>query len=191
MKIYFDGCSYTEGDELNEPENTRYSKIVADKKNSIEYNFALSSGSNRRIVRNLIEKDLSQYDIFIIQLTKTPRTEYYDGFKWIKVKNRNQIQRSKSVATFKKDNFSIGSKGLPHHVIEFWREYYTEIYHEKYGIIDKKICYHAIKNLLYGKRYLLLDIDQCRDMVGENRATGGHPNEKGHEIIAQYILDNI
>ena len=176
MKIYFDGCSYTEGDELNEPENTRYSKIVADKMNSIDYNFALSSGSNRRIVRNLIEKDLSQYDIFIIQLTKILRTEYYNGDEWIKIKNPVR------------SNGKLRSS-LQHPL--FWKEYYTEIYHEKYGMIDKKICYHAIKNLLYGKRYLLLDIDQCRDMVGENRATGGHPNEKGHEIIAQYILDNI
>jgi hypothetical protein len=174
MKIYFDGCSVTKGDELNEPENTRYSKIVADKMNSIDYNFALSSGSNRRIVRNLIEKDLSQYDIFIIQFTKDLRTEYYDGSKWMRIKNAQTWNRSK-----------YGEHPL------FWKEYYTEIYHEKYGMIDKKICYHAIKNLLYGKRYLLLDIDQCRDMVGENRATGGHPNEKGHEIIAQYILDNI
>ena len=102
------------------------------------------------------------------------RTEYYDGSKWMRIKNAQTWNRRK-----------YGEHPL------FWKEYYTEIYHEKYGMIDKKICYHAIKNLLYGKRYLLLDIDQCRDMVGENRATGGHPNEKGHEIIAQYILDNI
>ena len=86
MKIYFDGCSYTRGDELSDPEKTRFSKIIANKLNSIDYNFAISGGSNRRIARNLLEKDLSQYDIFIIQFTKILRTEYYNGVRWIKVK---------------------------------------------------------------------------------------------------------
>tara|TARA_B100000927_G_C16406711_1_gene445625 strand:- start:390 stop:935 length:546 start_codon:yes stop_codon:yes gene_type:complete len=181
MKIYFDGCSYTRGDELSDPEKTRFSKIIANKLNSIDYNFAISGGSNRRIARNLLEKDLSQYDIFIIQFTKILRTEYYNGVRWIKVK----------YPEFKNNKFRMGGKGLPHHVIEFWKEYYNRYYHDMYGETDKKICYHAIKNLLHGKKYLMLDIDQLKDMVGDNRAIGGHPDKKGHEIIAQYILDNI
>ena len=34
------------------------------------------------------------------------------------------------------------------------------IYHEKYGVVDREICHHAILNLLNGKKYFILDIDQ-------------------------------
>tara|TARA_B100000965_G_scaffold278214_1_gene236015 strand:+ start:560 stop:1066 length:507 start_codon:yes stop_codon:yes gene_type:complete len=168
MKIYFDGCSYTYGGELYDPKETRYSKIIANKLSAIDYNFARIGGSNRRIVRNLIEKDLSQYNIFIIQLTKKVRTEYYDGTDWIGIKYPDRMGMNK-----------------------FWEEYYRDIYHDKYGTIDKEICYHAIMNLLDGKKYFILDIDQCKKLAENNLAQGGHPNEKGHEIIANYILDNI
>ena len=45
MKIYFDGCSNTVGDELRDRKKTRYSKIIADKLGGIDYNFARSGGS--------------------------------------------------------------------------------------------------------------------------------------------------
>ena len=175
MKIYFDGCSFTVGDELQYRKKNRYSRIIADKLGAIDCNFARSGGSNRRIVRNLIEKELSSYDMFIIQLTKNIRTEYYDGTDWIRIKYPVKYETGE---------FRGGMN-------KFWDEYYNNIYHEKYGVVDREICHHAILNLLNGKKYFILDIDQCRKIAGSNRANGGHPNEKGHEFIAKYILDNV
>ncbi len=175
MKIYFDGSSMTYGDELRKKES-RYSALIADKLGAEDHNFARSAGSNRRIVRNLIEKDLSLYDMFVIQLTaKKARTEFYNGTDWIRVKYPVKNNSNK---------FWGGMN-------EFWEEYYRNIYHDEFGRIDREICYHAIMNLLHGKKYLILDEDQCMKLAGSNRASDGHPNEKGHELIAKYVLDNI
>ena len=174
MKIYIDGCSGTYGAGLQNKEETRYSKILANKLGAEEYNFARNGGSNRRLVRNLIEKDLSSYDLFIIQLTKNIRTEYYNGDDWIRVKYPVKNNSNK---------FWGGMN-------EFWEEYYRNIYHDEFGRIDREICYHAIMNLLHGKKYLILDVVELRKLVGDNRAKCGHPNEVGHMIIAEDILKN-
>ena len=77
MKIYFDGCSNTAGSELKDAKKTRFSKLVCDHFNAEEYNIGLFSGSDRRMARNLLEHDLSQYDMFVIQLTQKARSEYW------------------------------------------------------------------------------------------------------------------
>ena len=173
MKIYFDGCSYTHGAELQNPEETRYSRILANKLGAEEYNFAINGGSNRRLVRNLIEKDLSSYDLFIIQLTKNIRTEYYNGNEWIRIKYPVKYMNSEKY-----------KKGMN----EFWEEYYETYYHEAYGRIDREICCHAIMNILHGRNYIFLDIDEIRKLVGKNKARNGHPNQVGHIVIAKDIL---
>ena len=55
MKILFHGCSITWGDELEDRENERYSKLVSDKFDTKENNIALCGNSNDRIVRETIE----------------------------------------------------------------------------------------------------------------------------------------
>ena len=46
MKIYFDGCSWTEGAELSQPQEERYSKLICDKLGAEETNLALGGGGN-------------------------------------------------------------------------------------------------------------------------------------------------
>ena len=54
MKIYFDGCSWTEGAELKDPHQSRYSKIICDKLGAEEYNISKSGAGNDRMVRQLL-----------------------------------------------------------------------------------------------------------------------------------------
>ena len=182
MKIYFDGCSFTVGNELIDHVKTRFSKLISNELNAKEYNFAKAGGSNRRIVRNLIEKDLSPYDMFIIQFTKNNRTEYYDGIDWVRIKYPVRYQSTNGMKI--KGEF----RGR---MDEFWEKYYETYYHDIYGMMDREICYNAVINLIRGKKYFIFDIDQCIEVMGDNKAEGSHPNEKGHELIAKYILDNI
>ena len=84
MKIYFDGCAKTGGYGLL-PDAVRYSKLLCDKLGAEEYNIAQRCGNNRRIVRNLLEHDLSKFDLFVIQMTKRRRFEFFDGNKWISI----------------------------------------------------------------------------------------------------------
>ena len=59
MKFYFDGCSHTWGAELAEPEVSRYSRLVSDHFGAEEYNIARRGGSDKRVLRKLLETDLS------------------------------------------------------------------------------------------------------------------------------------
>ena len=51
---------------------------MCEKLGAEEYNIAQRCGNNRRIVRNLLEHDLSKFDLFVIQMTKRKRFEYFD-----------------------------------------------------------------------------------------------------------------
>ena len=70
MKIYFDGCSWTKGAELENPEEERYSKLICNHLGAEETNLSMSGGSNDRIVRQLlVEINIEEYDLAIIQMT--------------------------------------------------------------------------------------------------------------------------
>ena len=63
MRIYFDGCSWTKGEELENQEKERYSKLICDELGAEETNLAIKGGSNDRIVRNLlVENQIEQFD---------------------------------------------------------------------------------------------------------------------------------
>ena len=51
MKIYFDGCSWTKGEELENQEEERFSKLICDELGAEETNLAINGGSNDRIIR--------------------------------------------------------------------------------------------------------------------------------------------
>ena len=91
MKIYFDGCSWTWGSELENNEEERYSRLICNELGAEECNYAKRGGSNDRIIRNLMtENDIEKYDLAIIQMTYPARTEYLklqqlEKDKWKKV----------------------------------------------------------------------------------------------------------
>ena len=84
MKILFHGCSITWGDELEDRENERYSKLVSDKFDTKENNIALCGNSNDRIVRETIEYlQTSKVDVVVMQFTVHSRIEWFDKDGWI------------------------------------------------------------------------------------------------------------
>ena len=99
MKIYFDGCAKTGGfSRTGDRADERYPKLLCKKLNAEEYNLANRNGNNRRIIRNLLEHDLSQFDLFIIQMTKRNRFEYFDKKtrNWVSVgRFANYLQKSR------------------------------------------------------------------------------------------------
>lgn len=53
--FYFNGCSFTYGEELKDPGSSRFSRLVSDHFNETEINEALCGGSNWRIARKFTE----------------------------------------------------------------------------------------------------------------------------------------
>ena len=173
MKIYVDGCSYTYGGELKDPEKTRYSTLLGNKIGAEVCNVAQGGASNARIVRNLlVENDITKYDLAIIQLTFPERLEYYDPHRIRKLKNNefeykpglimvgkkkgwtNITIHSATDESFDWENGDFGDekigeelrKGVRPINKQFWTQYYKSIYQEEYGRAYEQIAYTTIKN---------------------------------------------
>ena len=184
MKIYFDGCSHTWGSELIDL-NSRYSNIICNHFGAEEYNIAERGGSDKRMVRNLLEHDITQYDMIVIQMTGKNRTEYYnDGWKKV---NWNTI--------FYKVDFK-GKDSIPKEINKTWYDYYTLIHTEELADSNQLIYYTIIKGLIEHKPHVIIGIDNSDKLPLDfsyqknnlPRRGGGHPSEKGHKIIANDVI---
>lgn len=212
MKIYFDGCSNTWGAELQNPQQSRYSKLVCDYFGAEEYNIALRGGSNMRLARNILDHDLSEYDMFVIQFTHKVRGEWYDNVnnRWLKIEREpkdfdKNDERKKSIK-------------------QAWKLYHKEIYTDELGSLNSRIYYNLIKHMLKDKPLVTLGIEfkydfsfgtknidtigvpvDLRYKTGEPKKFMGkyldshsgkrlprfpyaHPNEEGHKIIAEDVI---
>ena len=204
MKIYYDGCSWTWGAEL-EDKDKRYSKIMSNHYKAEEYNIAERGGCNRRIVRNILDHNIDDFDLFVIQMTMQSRTEWYD----------------EDEKKFKAVKASLPSY-LSDEERKYWHAYYEKIYHKKYGITDEKIYYNLLREILRDKKHTIVtcaresfvpfDMDISLDLYDNKKrhaihkqwgdrppyprlknylTTGNHPNELGHKIIAQMLTNYL
>lgn len=77
MKLYFNGCSNTFGDELDHPELEAYPTLIAQHYQADFKNDAIQGGSNDRIWFRTIQH-IDQFDKFYIQWTHPSRFTLYD-----------------------------------------------------------------------------------------------------------------
>ena len=197
MKIYFDGCSWTKGEELENQEEERYSKLICDELGAEETNLAIKGGSNDRIVRNLlVENQIEQYDLAIIQMTLPVRTEYYTD-KWIRVNPKQNY--SEWLHGEGGDIRRLGEKFGYHS--DFWKYWYMNITNKKFFDVKEKIHYETIKSYCKTKGVPLiicsintwskLKFDFVLTVDNNTKCKMGHPNKLGHQLIAEAMLDKI
>lgn len=76
MKLYFNGCSFTYGDELSDQFNSSWPAVVARQLKTNFVNDAVSGGTNERTVYKTLQR-VGDYDYYIIAWTSYSRfTEY-------------------------------------------------------------------------------------------------------------------
>ncbi len=205
MKIYFDGDSWTKGNDLNEEHrlSIRFSALVSKALGAEEYNISRSGRSNHRIVRHLlIENNISQYDLAIIQMTFPNRTEYFDS----RVKPgrtgdilfTNSKSPSKNIQVGKWRSVSITDTNKLENYRDFWKQYYKEIYSETYSETYEQIFATTIRDhckvnnvklLLLSNNYnTKIDFDLQLQVPRYPQGEKFHPTEKGHRLIADDIL---
>ena len=185
MKIYFDGCSWTWGGELEDNESDRFSAIVSKELGAEEHNFSRPMSSNDRILRQLVyDNDISEYDLAIIQMSYPSRTEYHDKRKerfqniginitplWRdiaqnKTWNAAPLGRLKGTIDWshpeKKDR-KMGPKWWTDEDRQFWYHYYADVYTDHYGHVKEKIIYQLIKDhcKVNNVPLLLMTINNC------------------------------
>lgn len=201
MKIYFDGGSIPYGADLKDNVNSRFSKLVCDNLKAEEYNIAKRNGGCRRVVRNLIDHDLSKYDMFVIDMPPLTRTEYYSKKKqWITV-NYNAMRFA--------ERSEIEIKNS-------WIDFVKHIYSDKMGQQEQVMHYTIVKGLLTNKPHITLGFDQSvsngvivpvdikytmvsklKQFMGRSlrvdnnipKGYRGHPSEEGHRYVAEDIIE--
>jgi len=211
--LLFNGCSWTKGYGLDElglvEEDFRFSGVIAQKTNKTVCNISRSGSSNDAICRKTIkwfEDEGNTCDHAIIQWTFKTR------FEWIDENN--------NPCSFLPPKEVSKAKRQPKpHVQESLRAYYENVYTDPLGFANlyKNMSfletYFAMKNQSYSfvriaHRKEMTNKDfhwksLVKDLYPQNLLTllGGwyneeiffdaHPNAKGHEIIADYIINNF
>ena len=211
MKIYFDGGSWCWGSELEDPTQSRYSKIICDHYGIDEYNISKRGACNSRLTRQLLvdHKNIKEFDLVIIQLTYPQRQEYYDKEKKKFVNNRNWVDVAR---------IPIEELRIPHlrrwnpdrrkailenteldPVDKVWLDYYKYVYEDEYGDAYEDMHATAIRSYCKAnnvplilatiknkrKSKLVYDI-YCGDVP---RHSKGHPTKEGHAIHAKQMID--
>jgi hypothetical protein len=77
MKFYFNGCSFTYGDELNNPDDSAWPVLVSRYYDRDFLNDATSGGTNQRTVYRTI-LNIEQFDFFVIVWTDYSRFTLYN-----------------------------------------------------------------------------------------------------------------
>lgn len=205
MKIYFDGTSWTAGGCLENPSEMRFSKIICDHYGAEEYNISTMGGSNRCVARNILDHNFDEYDIVMIQMVNHSRTEWYDEnqkkFRQVKTSIPNSF--SDELRTF----WSTYYEEIYHKEYGISDE---KIYYNLFRKIlqDKK---HMIFTCAR-ESFVPFDMDISLDLYDNKKrhaihnqwgdkppyprlknylTTGNHPNELGHKIIAQMLINFI
>ena len=202
--ILFDGCSWTWGDELENREEKRFSTLVAKKglmsKDIIRdhANIGQCGKSNDGILRTTIDFcEKNEVDIAVIQFTLISRREimretenkYYHinphgkddrSIEYYK----NLHTRQDDCANYYKNKFILEqyfkSKQIKYYFVDLTKPKDALDFQNSswYEICDKKPVI-SLKSVIGRMR-----------MNPENYVTG-HPNEKGHKLIADHIYENI
>lgn len=76
MKLYFNGCSHTWGDDLKDPATQSWPAVLSRRLNCEFLNDSVSGGTNDRIVYRTI-KNIQNFDKFYIAWTYTSRFTQY------------------------------------------------------------------------------------------------------------------
>ena len=200
MKIYFDGDSFTYGKRLVDPLKSRFSKLVADHLGAEECNYSIGGASNQRIQRQLfIDHKIEEYDLAIIQMTFRSRCEYYD-----QTKRKFTLVNNALVRKYEGQKKFITEAHRP-----FWKEYYEQIYNDRFGRLQERIIHTTIRDhcKVKGVPLILMTNDETstcqydysmawktfpKDMItNDSHLPGGHPNEAGHMLICKHILDIV
>lgn len=201
MKIYFDGCSWTRGAELEKDTEERYSKLLCDHYNAEETNLAFDGKSNDAIIRELY-LDQPEPDLAVIQMTFPLRTEFYDANikKWFTI-NVSPSYKSWKVEKSEENVKNSLSDMRKQKLQDFWVSYYVDIVSNDYFVMKEKMQMEQIKTYFSNKNIplVLMTINHATtyefDLNLSKRpyphAPKNHPTKEGHQMIKDDILNIV
>ena len=202
--ILFDGCSYTYGDELENPEKDAFPHLVArmglmDGAAPRSYiSIGTCGKSNDGILRNTLDFcEKYPVSIAVIQFTIFSRREVkkYGVNEYFHITAENNDEGSleyykhfqnvdDDVANYHKNKFLLenyfNKKNIRYFFLNLEKRKFMKGYTpSSWSHMVNKEPVITMKDILGGKRW-----------HPENYVTG-HPNKQGHELIAKCVYENI
>ena len=209
--MLFDGCSWTYGSELEGPDEDhdkrkkeRWSNLVSDHFESDHVNLGEGGKSNDGILRTTIEYcENHKVDFAVIQFTKNNRREILTPRKG-KNKYRRVLGSSTDevnqyylkhlstddddVANYYKNKFLLEHyfkvNNIPYFFTMLTRKNELQIKGKptSWQLMSDSKPVTCLYNVLEG------DLSNYYYRIPQN---GGHPNEKGHRKIADFLIKNV
>ena len=203
--ILFDGCSYTYGDELENPEKDAYPHLVARMglMEGAAPRSYISIGecgkSNDGILRTTLEFcEKNPVSIAVIQFTKISRREVMRPWRINKYWNVHPNNEDDLSIEYYKNIQTLNDDVANYHKNKFLLENYFNKKNIRYFFLnlEKRKFMRGYTPSSWSHMVNKEPVIHIKDILGgqrwhpENYVTG-HPNKRGHEIIAKCVYENI
>ncbi len=208
--MFFVGCSFTMGTELENPEKERFSSLVADRFQVDHLNRAEAGLSNDGILRKTIKYcEKGRVDFAVIQLTKYSRREILDIRKplpeqspYFRLNVSNPKKAVKEyfaklstseddIANFYKNKFLLefylNAKKIPYYFLQLSD---PSIKYTNYGHFFRS-SWQKLTDTPVECIYNILEGDEFSGSPFYTSSERPHPNALGHRKIADHIIENL
>lgn len=201
MRIFCNGCSWTTGAELKDPEKSRYSTLLGQMLGAEVTNISKIGTSLHRLLRSTYERcDPTKYDIAVLQFTFPARTEYY--VPGMSGNRQGSFMRTLPYVT-SATNMDHVRKDLNNEQehLNYQKSYYKTAYTIEMSQTFEFMVFQALQD--HFARYdiplvtmtlnneSVLPFDLRINTSDIPREKDEHPNELGHRIIAKKIKSVI
>lgn len=184
MRLYFNGCSFTFGDELTNPEKNAYPVLVAHELNSTFLNDAVSGGTNQRTVYKTIQ-EIDNFDVFFIAWTSYSRFTEYNPVDNFEINFNPNLNLNASLHY--SNDLKINYSKYKNYGELYYKHWYNELYEFKKWLQEIILLQSFLDS--QGKKYMMINT------VDNNLSSWLQPKNKFLKSIKHLIdffdyLDN-
>ena len=147
MRIYACGCSFTYGDELNDPATHSWPAMLATELQASINNKAVGGGTNARTIYHTIKNIKDNYDLYLIAWSSYSRYTFY------KSDDNYEINFSPSLNTATHLSGTICGKIYKNWGNDLYKYWYNELFAFKLWL--QQII--QLQQILKDKKYLMLN----------------------------------
>lgn len=206
MKIVFAGCSFTWGDELENPEEQRFSRLVCNKLQTEEVNVSRCGASNDLLFHKFLKFSTTcgKPDVAVIQWTNRNRWQMWDDDKddWETLNVNKKYKLQWNAVRYYRHVYTD-----QHGIESYWKNVYLAEQYCKDN--DIKLIMLNMKDLKPKVDYVSPYQSLCKSKIHHIKAgilpkpkhktpewyeywmENMHPSPKGHQMIADYIINNF
>lgn len=175
MKLYFNGCSHTAGDDLLEPNKTAWPAVLSNSLGCEFLNDAVSGGTNDRTIYRVI-KNIDLYDKFYIAWTYTNRFTHY--------RRDNNYEVTYNINLYN-DMFKTNPDFIDYGNLHY-KLFHNELFHFKLWL--QQII--LLQSYLKGKNKKYVMINAAHNFLSHWTADWGTFNSEVKDLLCFDIMDD-